>query len=160
MNDMKERARSALARIWPRLVSFTRRLSASDGDDLAQEACARALECALEGDTERIRRFVFQIAANAARDAHRRRARESRVLRRIAARAGQDPPAGAPAEVPPDALARAIRALPDPQREVLLMRIRDGVPFREIARRLGIPLNTALGRMHLAVERLRRELQP
>ncbi len=42
--------------------------------------------------------------------------------------------------------------------EVVRLRLIDGVPFREIARRQDIPLNTALGRMHRALKRLREDL--
>lgn len=51
-----------------------------------------------------------------------------------------------------------ITALPPDQREVFLLRTQQELSFAEIARLLGIPLNTALGRMHYAVTRLRREL--
>lgn len=53
----------------------------------------------------------------------------------------------------------AVAALPDAQREVFLLRVEQDVPFAEIASMLGIPLNTALGRMHYAVTRLRKELE-
>lgn len=52
----------------------------------------------------------------------------------------------------------AVRALPDDQREVFLMRTLQELSFKEIARILAIPLNTALGRMHYAVVKLRKEL--
>ena len=51
-----------------------------------------------------------------------------------------------------------IAALPPDQQEVFLLRTQQELSFAEIARLLGIPLNTALGRMHYAVTRLRREL--
>lgn len=56
-------------------------------------------------------------------------------------------------------LLRAIHALPDTLREVFLLRTVAEVPFADIARRLRIPLNTALGRMHYALGHLRRTLQ-
>ena len=56
-----------------------------------------------------------------------------------------------------EALARAICLLPDEQRTVILLR-KDGVPFKEIAEREGISLNTALGRMHYAVLKLKKLL--
>jgi RNA polymerase sigma factor (sigma-70 family) len=51
-----------------------------------------------------------------------------------------------------------IQALPADQREVFLLRTQQELSFAEIARLLHIPLNTALGRMHYAVTKLRREL--
>ncbi len=57
-------------------------------------------------------------------------------------------------------VARLVAGLPPAQREVFLMRTQQELSFAEIARILGIPLNTALGRMHYAVTKLRRALEP
>ncbi|WDE98636.1 sigma-70 family RNA polymerase sigma factor [Lentisphaera profundi] len=53
-----------------------------------------------------------------------------------------------------DALKRAISKLPNEQRQVLDLR-QENIPFKEIAVIQGVSLNTALGRMHYAVKRLR-----
>ncbi|MDZ4199149.1 MAG: sigma-70 family RNA polymerase sigma factor [Kiritimatiellia bacterium] len=50
---------------------------------------------------------------------------------------------------------QALSQLPREQREVFLMRMQGDVPFREIASIQRVSLNTALGRMHYAVRRLR-----
>lgn len=55
------------------------------------------------------------------------------------------------------ALKKAITTLPPEQQAVILMR-EDGLSFKEIAERLNIPLNTALGRMHYAVQNLKKTL--
>ena len=52
----------------------------------------------------------------------------------------------------------ALTDLPGPQREVFLMR-QAGLSFKEIKRIQRVPLNTALGRMHDAVTRLRKRLK-
>ncbi|MDD5708195.1 MAG: sigma-70 family RNA polymerase sigma factor, partial [Kiritimatiellae bacterium] len=52
-----------------------------------------------------------------------------------------------------------VAALPAEQREVFAMRTQQELSFAEIAEMLKIPLNTALGRMHYAVTKLRRELE-
>ena len=51
---------------------------------------------------------------------------------------------------------RAVATLPEVQREVFLMRVQGDLPFNEIAATLGIPLNTALGRMRYALMNMRR----
>ena len=56
-------------------------------------------------------------------------------------------------------LRRRVAALPESQQEVVRMRVEEGIPFREIAARQGVPLGTALGRMHLAMTKLRKELE-
>ncbi|MBN2495196.1 MAG: sigma-70 family RNA polymerase sigma factor [Deltaproteobacteria bacterium] len=52
----------------------------------------------------------------------------------------------------------AIRSLSPPQRQVFLLREVAGLPFCEIAKVLGIPLNTAKSRMRYALGHLRRAL--
>ena len=49
----------------------------------------------------------------------------------------------------------AVRRLPEKQREVFLLRTEADLSFKEIAEQLGVPLNTALGRMHDAMEKLK-----
>ena len=49
-----------------------------------------------------------------------------------------------------------IALLPDPQREVLLMRVYDELSFKEIAQKTNCSINTALGRMRYAILNLRR----
>lgn len=51
-----------------------------------------------------------------------------------------------------------VERLPPVQRDAVRMRFREGLTFQEIADRQGVPLNTALGRVHDAVKRMRQEL--
>ena len=51
---------------------------------------------------------------------------------------------------------RLIRALPDNQREVLVMRYYKNMSFKEIADVTGVIINTALGRMRYAIINMRR----
>lgn len=51
---------------------------------------------------------------------------------------------------------RLIRALPLPQREVLVMRYYRNLSFKEIADKTNVSINTALGRMRYAIINLRR----
>lgn len=53
----------------------------------------------------------------------------------------------------------AVQILPDVQREVLLLRLEAGLSFKEIARIQKVSINTALGRMHYAVTKLRDHLK-
>jgi RNA polymerase sigma-70 factor, ECF subfamily len=56
-------------------------------------------------------------------------------------------------------LKSSIERLPVEQREILLLRETNEMPFREIAEMLGCPLNTVLGRMRYALHNLRRIIQ-
>ena len=54
------------------------------------------------------------------------------------------------------ALRAAIAQLSNVHREIVAMRLVEDMSFKDIAERLGISINTALGRMHDATEKLRR----
>ncbi len=56
------------------------------------------------------------------------------------------------------AIEAALQRLPAEQREVLVLKIWGELTFDEIARQLGIPLNTAASRYRYALTALRREL--
>lgn len=51
---------------------------------------------------------------------------------------------------------KMIQLLPEPQQQVVKMRIYDNLPFKDIAQLTGCSINTALGRMRYAVLNLRR----
>ena len=53
-------------------------------------------------------------------------------------------------------LRRIVMALPDPQREVLVMRFYRNMSFKEIAEATSVSINTALGRMRYAIMNMRR----
>jgi RNA polymerase sigma-70 factor (ECF subfamily) len=63
-----------------------------------------------------------------------------------------------PAEV--ERLERALRTLPDEQREVLALKLFEDMTFAEIGASLGISPNTVAGRYRYALEKLRRVLAP
>jgi len=52
-----------------------------------------------------------------------------------------------------------IEQLPEEQKSVLKMRIYDEIPFKEIAEKQNISINTALGRMRYAILNLRKMIQ-
>ncbi len=55
-----------------------------------------------------------------------------------------------------DDVRRLVKALPDSQREVLVMRYYKNMSFKEIADATGVSINTALGRMRYAILNMRR----
>jgi RNA polymerase sigma-70 factor (ECF subfamily) len=56
-------------------------------------------------------------------------------------------------------LLRAIEKLPEQQRQVLMLRYYSNLKFIEIAQLLGCPLNTALGRAHKAMLKLKQLME-
>ncbi len=57
-----------------------------------------------------------------------------------------------------DAIEAALHQLPEPQREVLVLKIWGGLSFQQIGETLDIPLNTAASRYRYALARLREQL--
>ena len=56
------------------------------------------------------------------------------------------------------ALREAVAKLPEAHRQIVAMRLVENMAFKDIAERLGISINTALGRMHDATKKLRRAM--
>ena len=103
--------------------------------------------------------YVFTMLRNAVRRRGRRAALDRRAVLAIAT-AGQA--AGSftesPPELPDDALATAVAALPEAQREVVALKIDAGLTFAEIAAVTGTSLNTAASRYRYALDKLRTTL--
>jgi len=109
----------------------------------------------LEG---RLASFLYPVVLNAARNAGRkarRTAHTDEALDQLAA------PPGAPGEPgagdPREELTLVLAALPEGQREVLLLRFVDDLELAEIAAALSIPLGTVKSRLHQALGKLRED---
>lgn len=140
----------------PRLYRFLRRMAAAgDVEDMIQEVFLRVFR-SLDRyrDDDRMDAWLFRIARNVVLDRWRERKRPE-VLTEVAAR-GRDPGEDEEGRL----IRAAIMDLPEEQRIVFLLREEGGLSFREIAETCEIPLNTALGRMHYAILRLRKTLGP
>ncbi|HVS18473.1 MAG TPA: carboxypeptidase regulatory-like domain-containing protein, partial [Planctomycetota bacterium] len=98
---------------------------------------------------------VKRIALGRRRDATRRHAREALAARPEPDRASEDVPERL--EVL-RALLAAVERLDDPYRAAVVMRYLDDLPPREIARRTGVPVDTARTHVRRGLERLRRDL--
>ena len=103
--------------------------------------------------------WLFRIATNKANDHWRSRGREKAAKEGLKLVIDDElPHAGHRLEgtEQEQKLRRAIELLPEPQRQVLLLRYYGNMKFIDIAKTLGCPLNTALGRMHKATIKLRQ----
>ncbi len=130
-----------------------------EAEDLFQETFHRILRSlGRYREQGSFRSWLFTVAGNLCRDHLRSRARRERVdpeLVPVEATAA-DPERSLENKETMGKLSRLVSELPDEQREVVLLRTKSGLSFREIARLQGCPLSTALGRMHLAVKRMRK----
>ncbi len=137
--------------ILPRLRRYAIALSrtADTADDLVQAACERALATKAElTDTMRFDAWMFRILRNIWLDR----------LRRLKTRGTEidvaDAPLAAPGadQVPAHRLllgkaAEAIAALPDDQREVMLLVCVEDYSYREAAELLDVPIGTVMSRL-------------
>lgn len=128
-------------------------------EDALQETFVQALRKGDDASPDSFRSWLFTVA-------HRQAMLQLRQAKRRPAAADDDWLLGVAddAEAPESQADRAdeLRAvhelltlLPEGQQAVIRLRVYDGLRFREVAERLGCPLNTALARMHDGLRRLR-----
>lgn len=105
----------------------------------------------------RVRPWIFTIALNLRREHARWRSR--RPEQQLPDDSGHHPAVGPGASSPTDRLVRrTLRALPDDQREVILLHWYDGLGFPEIARLVGASVSAVKLRAHRGYARLRAAL--
>jgi RNA polymerase sigma-70 factor (ECF subfamily) len=120
-----------------------------DVEDLSQETWLRVVRQAARFDpSRRFSTWLFQIAVNLCRDWHRRRPPDPHPLPDVAAPAAADR-----IEAGVD-VGRLLALLPEPQREVLLLRYYQDLSETEIAQILDCPKGTVKSRLHNALVRL------
>jgi RNA polymerase sigma factor (sigma-70 family) len=126
-----------------------------DTDDLYQETWLRVVRGARQFDpARRFSTWLFQIALNLARDLHRRVLPQPLPPDALAAAGDRA------AQLPHDAVDAAIDvrrlmdALPEAQREVVLLRVLQDVSEEDAAEILGCPRGTVKSRLHHALDHL------
>lgn len=103
--------------------------------------------------------WLFRIATNKANDYWRSRGRERAAHDGLKLITDEQLPAAdhrLEASEQEAKLRRALDQLPEAQRQVILLRYYGKMKFVDIANMLGCPLNTALGRVHKAMIKLRQ----
>lgn len=176
MNDLVEGLKAGRPEAFERLVRehgdriyrFVKRLVGERwADDVAQEVMIRVFRSiGTYRPTGRFESWLFTIANNLCID-HARKRRPESTLSEVDGETGAErfvADGPAPLEDLEEreqrrALLKAVERLPLDQRQVFLLREEGGLTFREIADLTGCPLNTALGRMHYAMENLRKALK-
>jgi len=149
--DGDELALHELLRRYERPLShfIYRHTGGRDVDDLYQDTWLRVVQHAARFDrSRRFSTWLFQIAVNLCRDWHRRPPPNPVQLPDSA---GNDLLPAAEARV--DAT-RLLASLPEPQREVVLLRYYEDMTEQEVAQILGCPKGTVKSRLHNALARL------
>ena len=138
------------------LLSFIHHQTDLEAEDLYQETWIRVVRNAEKYDMNRkFSTWLFKIAANLCRDAHRRRrARIETVALEAAARAHTPERDEAATE-----LQAGINKLPEQDRELLALRYYQGFKETEVAEILDLPLGTVKSRTHQAVKRLKTMME-
>lgn len=149
--DVLQELKSALAALLPRLRRFGIMLtgSASDGDDLAQAACLRALERFDQLRVEaRLDSWVYGIMRNLWADERRARSvRRHDEIEAAAAVVGDEGETIAEGRLTMSAVRRALAELPAEQRTVLTLVCVDGLSYKEAAAVLNVPIGTVMSRL-------------
>ena len=136
-----------------------------DAEDLFQETWSRVgSKLHSYNDVGSFRAWVFQIARRLVIDHHRRKsARITLVLPADTTTPSsvehQQPFSHVAASNISDALNHALSSMAEPTAEVVRLRLIEGQSFKSIAAHQGVPINTALGRMHRGLKRIRATLE-
>ena len=148
-----EQVRAELVALLPRLRRFAYGLTGSldEGDDLVQSACERALTRLDQFEPgTRLDSWMYRIVQTVWID--RMRARRSRPETAmdsidIEPLAVGDHAREADARLALSGVRRAVSALPEEQREVLLLVCVEGAAYKEAAAILGLPIGTVMSRL-------------
>jgi RNA polymerase sigma factor (sigma-70 family) len=177
VTDKNSEIAALVLRETSRLSAFIKRRvrDVGDADDILQDVFHEFVRAyRLPEPIEQVSSWLFRVARNRIIDRYRKKQDSPAVdlgvvLGEEATPERLDVPLPGVDSGPEAALARAmllealqnaLRELSDEQRAVFVAHEVEGLSFKEIAARTGVPLNTLLGRKRHAVLQLRARLQP
>jgi RNA polymerase sigma-70 factor (ECF subfamily) len=154
-------------RYYEPLLRYLQRLTGSQaGDELLQQTWLSVLDHADKFDPGLagggFKAWLFRIATNKANDYWRSRGREKSAREGLRLVTPVEAPASdyrLEGNEQQEKLKWAIMQLPENQRQVVMLRYYSELKFVEIAKILGCPLNTALGRVHKAMIKLKQLME-
>jgi RNA polymerase sigma-70 factor, ECF subfamily len=161
MADASDLLQSRIVELLPRLRRFARALTGNphDADDLLQTALERGLARITQWQPDtRLDSWLYAIVKNAWIDELRSHRRRARVLE-DAALLEQIPD---PALETADRLAieQALARLPEEQRAAVALVLIEGLPYKEAAQIIGVPIGTLTSRLARARQALQELLEP
>ncbi|HZZ42223.1 MAG TPA: sigma-70 family RNA polymerase sigma factor [Tepidisphaeraceae bacterium] len=150
------------------LLRYLQRVAGSENlaEELHQQTWTSVLEHIDRFDVRStsggFKAWLFRIATNKANDYWRSAGREKNAKQGLKLVTEEEAPAASArmeATEQERQLLAAIESLPDNQKQIVMLRYYSGMKFVEIAEMLGCPLNTALGRMHKAMQKLKQIME-
>ena len=152
MGNSANHQREEIAALLPRLRRFARAMTgdAADADDLVQSALERALMRLDQFQPgTRLDAWLFQITRNAWIDEVRARGRRAKVFspEDAGAHIGDNAPAEMESHLDAQAVWRAMQELPEDQRAAIALVCIEGLPYREAAAAMGVPIGTLTSRL-------------
>lgn len=165
---------SGIPEEWTRRLSrYLRRKTGPEAEDLLQEVFLAFYARWNLGEVfEDGLAWLFRTACRKVVDSYRRRGRDraagmanggtdldGRDVWELADRQASTPEELMEREELRQAILDGLEALPDDQREVLVLHEVEGLDFREIQERTGAPLNTLLSRKRYALQKLRKHVE-
>lgn len=142
------------------LSGFLRGLTRSEADaeDAYQEVWLRLLKRGGLPQGANERAYLAKTARAVVIDAFRRFSQKTEPLTEDLVDTAPEPSRRFETSATHEEIIAAVRALPEPMRSVVLMRVEGELTFEEIAAELKLPLGTALSHMSRATARLKKEL--
>lgn len=152
MTSAADQTRSEIVAMLPRLRRFARALTGqvADADDVAQIAVERALMRIDQYQPgTKLDAWLFSIARNAWIDEARARTRRAKIFAPPEAgeQVGADGAAEMHAKLEASDVWKAMRELPEEQREALALVCVEGLSYRDAAEALGVPMGTLTSRL-------------
>jgi RNA polymerase sigma-70 factor (ECF subfamily) len=147
---MQADIRHQMIALLPRLRRFARGLAGSrdDADDLVQGACERALRSIDSWQPgTRLDSWMYRILHNLWVDQHRRRRHEAPIEDADLKVGGEDGRRTAESRLELAEVRAQIAALPEPQRDVLVLVCIEDMSYREAAETLSVPIGTVMSRL-------------
>lgn len=161
MSESSQNVRDQLAALLPRLRRFGRTLARNreDADDLVQIALERALTRTDQWQPgTRLDSWMFRIMQNAWIDETRARERRNQTF--VGEEEGEHVGVSTTdAQIDAIAVRKAVAQLNDDQRAVVGLVLVEGLPYKEAAEVLGVPIGTLTSRLARAREALQALLE-
>ena len=146
-----------------RTLGYLHGLVGDDAEDVQQEVWLSVYRhVGVLADPGAFRTWLFRTTRHRAIDFLRKRKRERELIDDVPLEELPDPGDSDETDVTrlidEEALSAALMAMPPPQREVMLLRYRDGLSYQEIAQVVARPIGTVRTRLHHAKRRLQESL--